>query len=1212
MTDAQSQELEFCLAELQKRLGYTFKNPDLLRLAFRLRDGSDTDPAMNNQRLEYLGDAALELVVSEQLYGAYAHAGEGFMTIERSKLICGQNLSVWGYEAGFDRMLYGRSTENITADDVEDAVEAVIGALYLDGGLDAVRAFLRSCEDYPDCGGGFEPLRHLERICVNESLGAVSCAAVMTCGPNGTVYLAQIRVDGREVGAGRGRTRESAERAAAWGALKQLSGVSELDSHRRSGLMANRILHLQSLSARARRIAQSLPVTVSRPAAPAVSVPVSVPSPVEPVSNTVVPAASESTPAVSAKPVGAEPLTAPLRDVFTAASAPSDAPAHVAAESADSASVVSAAPVSVSIPAAAEPLPTTVPVSSADSVPAAGESAPSAVSVPAAESAPSETPAAEPTPSAAPETAEPLPAASSAPDEPQTLELLSPAESDAPDSDEGIRLDAKGIDENSLTIDDLLKQPVIARKRGVEFRVLPVEGAGCHVGIFRGRALDAAAEGEARSVALTAAQRMAFNRARPTLKEVFKNYDLRDLSADPALKGDLQSRIARRWLGLPRYIPLGGGESFAVAARLNGITVAVGHGIDERAASQQAAWMTMQLFAAGSCGLATALNIDAAPLAARFRAAVLDILKKDSVEPQMVTRFESTRTARATCFGGGLKPVLEARALDTSDARTLALIRTVSACELWTPVCAALGLPDGSGTPIERLAAAIPNVKRGALPDGLIDDYSFVHIGLFVGGTLAACMETIDPEPAWQWLALLLLVRAAEKRPLSAPDTFVMSDDDAGGAPDSPAAGTNAASAAPKSASESLMSLRGSFASACASRGLSSPVWRSDGDGDGVELYIGGTLVLTVTGSDAKLRAARRAAALFDDLGASDAPALISHLAEAARTALGREGLTVSASAVDGGLSEGVVADAGKELCRVTALNHLDACVLALVKTITDARAWRAVYDELGILRLCALASNFRPDFTLAECVKPAPDSVFVEVGSTARTILYRTVMFVGDEPAAAVTAPNKKTAEQWLALLLLDRLARGESLLPPVPSPEPAEPKDPTGENPAEASGQSAGDAGEPTEPNGENPNEEAESIGTVPPEAGELTDENPNEETPTNQSALNGENPTEPEASDAETASESNEPNDENPSAQTAPDVETPAAPGESNGEKPPHPAAEMVYVAPHGRKYHRAGCPFLGPDRAALTESAARARGCTPCARCQPKDSEITPHV
>ena len=130
------------IKQLQKAIGYQFSDESLLRLA--LKHKSSGKP--NNERLEFLGDAILGAVVAESLYRNDDIAEEGVMTVVRSRLVNGDALSDLGLTLGIDKLLdLGRGERgegDVKRSIVEDAVEAVVGAIFLDSSFEIVRAVL--------------------------------------------------------------------------------------------------------------------------------------------------------------------------------------------------------------------------------------------------------------------------------------------------------------------------------------------------------------------------------------------------------------------------------------------------------------------------------------------------------------------------------------------------------------------------------------------------------------------------------------------------------------------------------------------------------------------------------------------------------------------------------------------------------------------------------------------------------------------------------------------------------------------------------------------------------------------------------------------------------------------------------------------------------------------------------------------------------------
>lgn len=133
--------VELPLQRLSGRLGYEFKDPGLLKRALSHRS---TGP-VNNERLEFLGDAVLDLLIAEELYRRFPSASEGELTRLRALLVKGKTLSKVAHELDLGCCLYlgggelktgGQHRESILA----DAVEAILGAIYLESGIDSCRS----------------------------------------------------------------------------------------------------------------------------------------------------------------------------------------------------------------------------------------------------------------------------------------------------------------------------------------------------------------------------------------------------------------------------------------------------------------------------------------------------------------------------------------------------------------------------------------------------------------------------------------------------------------------------------------------------------------------------------------------------------------------------------------------------------------------------------------------------------------------------------------------------------------------------------------------------------------------------------------------------------------------------------------------------------------------------------------------------------------
>ena len=135
------------LRDFMSRIGHEFADPALLDEALTHSSyAHELGLPGWNERLEFLGDAVLELIISEQLFKTRAGAKEGDLTRERSSLVREEALTAWGRAIGVDTLLRAGkgARDSVTDNMIGDAVEAVIGALYLDGGLEAAKSFVAS------------------------------------------------------------------------------------------------------------------------------------------------------------------------------------------------------------------------------------------------------------------------------------------------------------------------------------------------------------------------------------------------------------------------------------------------------------------------------------------------------------------------------------------------------------------------------------------------------------------------------------------------------------------------------------------------------------------------------------------------------------------------------------------------------------------------------------------------------------------------------------------------------------------------------------------------------------------------------------------------------------------------------------------------------------------------------------------------------------
>jgi ribonuclease-3 len=224
------------LSEFQDHVGFHFRDPGLLQQALTHRsylgaNGSDLNTS--NERMEFLGDSVLELVVNEYLYERYPDLQEGELTKMKSLLVSRSILSNQAKEMDLGRFLFlsdaerdsgGRHRASILA----DAFEAVIGSIYLDGGLLSARAFLqkRLLVGADNILGDrkFTNYKSLLQEYVQAEFKTYPRYRISAqSGPDHKkLFTVDVSVRGRKLGEGRGTNKKKAEQSAAKDALESL------------------------------------------------------------------------------------------------------------------------------------------------------------------------------------------------------------------------------------------------------------------------------------------------------------------------------------------------------------------------------------------------------------------------------------------------------------------------------------------------------------------------------------------------------------------------------------------------------------------------------------------------------------------------------------------------------------------------------------------------------------------------------------------------------------------------------------------------------------------------------------------------------------------------------------------------------------------------------------------------------------------------------
>lgn len=225
-----SKYLEFAKTQLE----VTFNNIELLVTAFThrsyLNEHKNTSKE-HNERLEFLGDAVLELVSTEYLYNNYPDP-EGIMTNWRSALVRTESISAAASKFGFEPLLRlsrgeKHGTPRARAQILANSYEAVVGAIYLDQGYDAAKGFieksiLSTFQDILASGSWMDPKSHLQEVAQNRDNVTPIYKVLSEEGPDHEkTFIVGVFVNGKLIGQGSGPSKQTAQVQAADAALAQ-------------------------------------------------------------------------------------------------------------------------------------------------------------------------------------------------------------------------------------------------------------------------------------------------------------------------------------------------------------------------------------------------------------------------------------------------------------------------------------------------------------------------------------------------------------------------------------------------------------------------------------------------------------------------------------------------------------------------------------------------------------------------------------------------------------------------------------------------------------------------------------------------------------------------------------------------------------------------------------------------------------------------------
>ena len=220
---------------LERNLGYSFQDKKLLTHALTHSSyASEHDLAYseNNERLEFIGDAYLDAIIGNKLYEVMPNQPEGVLSKTRANIVCERSLATIARNIGLGDFLFlgngeemygGREKDSILA----DAVEAIIAAMYLDGGMEKARAFVMSRVlnnvEITEAHRSADYKTDLQELVQRKSGQHIRYEMIDQSGPDhNKVFTFRVSINGQPAGEGSGRTKKEAEQMAACMALEAL------------------------------------------------------------------------------------------------------------------------------------------------------------------------------------------------------------------------------------------------------------------------------------------------------------------------------------------------------------------------------------------------------------------------------------------------------------------------------------------------------------------------------------------------------------------------------------------------------------------------------------------------------------------------------------------------------------------------------------------------------------------------------------------------------------------------------------------------------------------------------------------------------------------------------------------------------------------------------------------------------------------------------
>ena len=228
------------LTELVKHLGLVGMPADLPLAMVHRSYSYENGRIPTNERLEFLGDSVLGVVITDHLYRNFPDLPEGQLAKMRSAIVNAQSLAVVARQCHVgDYLLLGRGEQSTGGREkvsiLADAMEAIIGAVYLESGLEGARAFVLDrfsglIETVPLLGAGLDWKTSLQELCAAIGHGTPEYVVVGEGPDHARTFTAQVRVGDQLFGNGFGRTKKQAEQEAAQTAFEQVQRAFSTDA----------------------------------------------------------------------------------------------------------------------------------------------------------------------------------------------------------------------------------------------------------------------------------------------------------------------------------------------------------------------------------------------------------------------------------------------------------------------------------------------------------------------------------------------------------------------------------------------------------------------------------------------------------------------------------------------------------------------------------------------------------------------------------------------------------------------------------------------------------------------------------------------------------------------------------------------------------------------------------------------------------------------